>query len=198
MDDIPTKLSTSFSPIYELHHKQYISLKTIASLEKIYLYKHWCRGERSMGPSVITSTSSYVASVYTVIFGIMRAPYLSAHSRCILFKPLPLPTQLHMRNVSKGMWPWARLHSLEAPPPHHFILQLLYQTCLVKFELSVCVHLWEIINVSCIITSISTLQCYTLCYSRMSHATNSLISWITPSYHVHFDCDMHNIMEFRV
>jgi hypothetical protein len=40
-----------------------------------------------------------------------------------------------------------------------------------KFELCVCVQLWEIIHVPCTKSSISTLQCCTLCYSILSHAT---------------------------
>ena len=49
------------------------------------------------------------------------------------------------------------------------------QTYPRKFELCVCMQLWEIIYVPCMKSSISTSQCCNLCYSIMSHAALILL-----------------------
>ena len=137
---------------------------------------------------MVTTTSSFVASISTTISGTMCAPCLPTYFSCTITiaqgftyqGPPHLTTPAwngHETPQSrrKGIWHWAPQNCLKAPPLHHFVLQLLDQTYPRMFELCVCVQLWEIICVFCMESSFSTLQCCTLCYSIMWHAKLTLL-----------------------
>ena len=82
-------------------------------------------------------------------------------------------------NLGNTLYEWASITtSLHQDQTSGIVVAILLillrnyeQTYPKKFELCVCVQLWEIVRVPHMKSSISTLQCCTLCYSIMSHAT---------------------------